>query len=197
MSPVVYFDLETGGIDPDSPVIQLAAVAIDQCTWRELDSFEKKLLFDESLADPEALALNHYDPDVWRKEAFQPQVALRDFAVFLNPYRSVEFVSKKTGNPYSVAKLAGHNAANFDAPRLQRMYSSHGIFLGADPRVRCTYQLAMWWFDAHALSPKSFKLGDLCEYFGLEGSGAHDALADVRMTVALARRLSDWAAPID
>jgi exodeoxyribonuclease-1 len=48
--------------------------------------------------------------------------------------------------------------------------------------------------------PPSFKLGDLTRANGIEHTGAHEALADVRATIALARllkarqpRLFDWA----
>ena len=51
------------------------------------------------------------------------------------------------------------------------------IYLPADPRVRCTMQRAMWWFDeARIEPPKDYKLGTLCEYFGIAVSETHEAL---------------------
>jgi len=49
----------------------------------------------------------------------------------------------------------------------------------------------MWWFDEHseAERPKNLKLDTVCEYFSIMKPGAHDALVDVRLTAALARRL--------
>ena len=35
------------------------------------------------------------------------------------------------------------------------------------------------------------ELGTVCEYFGIAVEGQHDALVDVRLTAALARRLRD------
>ena len=64
----VFFDLETGGVTPDHPDIQLAAIAVDS-DLNELDSFERKIQFKESDADPEALKLNHYDASIWDSEA--------------------------------------------------------------------------------------------------------------------------------
>jgi DNA polymerase III epsilon subunit-like protein len=50
-------------------------------------------------------------------------------------------------------------------------------------------QLALWWFNEHKeeTPPANFRLGTLCEYFGipLRAEDAHDALADVRATVLL------------
>ena len=36
---IVFFDLETGGLEPTHPDIQLAAVALDG-EWNELESFD-------------------------------------------------------------------------------------------------------------------------------------------------------------
>lgn len=189
MRPVaVYFDLETGGVLDTHPDIQLAAIAIDENTWAELETFEAKIAFDAATADPEALALNHYTPEAWAGAATVSLVS-RKFASFLERYRCLTMVSKRSGKPYSVAKLVGHNAATFDGPRLKRMFEKVGSFLPADPRVRCTCQRAFWWFDERGLAPRDFKLGTLCEYFAIPVHQTHDALADVRLTIALSRAM--------
>ncbi len=188
----VYFDTETAGLRPTQPIIQLAAVAVDENSWDELGHFEAKLLFDESGADAEALAINHYDPEVWRKSGDTSLTAALNFARFLEPYKSIQMVSKRTGRPYSVARLAGHNAATFDGPRLQALFSNLGLFLPADPRVRCTLQRAIWYFEeSGSPAPCNYKLESLCKHFGIEipESGAHDALTDVRLTVQLAKAM--------
>jgi exonuclease len=184
----VYFDLETGGVKDEHPDIQLAAVAVDEDTWNELLSFEAKIAFDATKADPEALALNHYSAEAWVGSQPPGQVAFR-FAGFLERFRSLTMISKRTGKPYSVAKLIGHNAASFDGPRLRRMFDRCSLFLPADPRVRDTCQRALWYFDERGEVPADFKLGTLCEHFGISTEGAHDALTDVRLTIALARAL--------
>ena len=79
---VVYFELETGGVLEQHPIIQITAVAIDETTWRELGAIEMKLQFDPAKADPEALKMNHYDPAVWAAEAIpvgQATDALKSF----------------------------------------------------------------------------------------------------------------------
>ena len=64
----------------------------------------------------------------------------------------------------------------------------------ASYRVFCTLQRAMWLFhECKELTPPvDFKLGTLCQYFGvpLRAEDAHDALADVRATVALYREMN-------
>src|ERR1019366_3616301 len=105
---LVFFDLETAGLTSAHPDIQLAAIAVDP-DWNELDTFDEKIRFDISRADPEALKLNHYDPAIWEREALGECAVVKSFAAFLGPYKCVQLVSKRTGNPYSVARLAGHH----------------------------------------------------------------------------------------
>ena len=134
-------------------------------------------------------------PHVWSSEAVAERMAVRAFAAFLEQYRVLGRVSQK-GNPYSVARLAGHNVARFDAPRLLRMFKRNGgAFLPADAFMPLdTMQLALWRFAEVEKRPKNLKLRTLCEFFGIETAGAHDALADVRMTVQVARHLFEQAA---
>jgi DNA polymerase III epsilon subunit-like protein len=184
--PLVFFDLETGGLNPAvHPVIQLAAIAVDE--WgHELDTFEQKIVFSVADCDPAALEINHYDEATWKKSAIGAQSAAAIFSEFLRPFAWVEMRSKR-GSAYRVARLVGHNAATFDGPFLQQMFKRAGVFLPADPRVLCTVQRALWWFSEEEDAPsiENFKLETLCDFFGVTLSGAHDALADVRATVKL------------
>lgn len=184
----VFFDFETGGIREDHPNIQLAAIAVNG-DWAEVGSFEKKIQFDESTAEPEALKMNHYDPAVWKAEALPMAKVVAMFAEFLRPFCCIEKVGRR-GVPYSVARLAGHNAATFDGPRLRRMFEECRTFLPTELFVRDTLQRALWWFDERGIVPKSLRLVELCSYFNLPEDGAHDALSDVRMTISLAKRLT-------
>ncbi len=191
MSYTIYFDTETGGVLPSHPTIQLAAVAIEDGTWKEAAGFERKIKFNEADADPEALKINHYDPEVWRLNAVPVGAAVMHFGKFCEPYRSIEMMSKRTNKPYSVGKLAGHNAATFDLPRLRGMFGEN--FFPFSYHVKDTLQRALWFFDEHPelTRPPSLKLSVLCEYFGIVTAGAHDALADVRMSAAIARAFAE------
>lgn len=186
----IYFDLETAGLEPHHPDIQLAAIAMDEESGSEIEAFEVKIKFDPTKADPDALALNHYLESAWEK-SWHAGAVVAEFSRFLNKHKSLTMVSRRTGNPYRVAKLVGHNAATFDGPRLRAMYDKYSTFLPADPRVRCTCQRAMWWFDERRIAPTDYKLATLCDYFGIPINNSHEALADVRATIALARALSE------
>ena len=141
---LVFFDFETGGIEPVKPEIQLASVVIDE-GFNELAHFESKIAFDKTKADAAALGLNHYTDEAWKDAPTAGAVAAK-FARFADQYKSVEMTSKRTGNPYTVARLAGHNAATFDAPRLRRMFETAGQFMPFHPIPLDTLQLALWKF---------------------------------------------------
>lgn len=193
---IVFFDLETGGTDPRRhPIVQLAAIAVDpEDDMRELETLEVKLRFDPAAADPEALRVNGHDPGVWAREAVEPSEAMKAFSDLLRRHATVQMVSRRTGRPYSVARLAGHNAAAFDKPFIDEWYRAAGEFLPAHPRVLDTHHLALW---AHALhpegaAPQSTALGEMIRLHNLAREGAaHEALSDVRATVALARALTN------
>jgi len=191
---VVFFDLETAGLGRSSAIIQIAAVAVDS-RLNELERFETKIRFDIGSASAEALAVNSFEPTVWKRLARQPKDAAHEFARFLRRHATVDMVSAQ-GKPYQVARLAAHNAA-FDGPLLIRFYSQLGIFLPGARSVYCTLQRAYWLFqeDQRLTPPANYKLPTLCEYFGirLEDSEAHDAIADVQATVKLYQAMMEHA----
>lgn len=184
---IVFFDFETGGIEPIKPEIQLAAIAVND-QFVEVDSFESKIAFNVLDADPEALKMNHYNTEAWVNAPTADSVSVK-FAKFAERYKSVEMVSKRTGRPYNVARLAGHNAATFDAPRLRKMFDRSGQFAPFHPIPLDTLQLALWKLQFIGKKPANFQLSTLCEYFGINTDGAHDALTDVRLSAALTKAL--------
>jgi DNA polymerase III epsilon subunit-like protein len=191
---LVFVDLETGGLETWRPIIQLAAIAIAG-NGRELEAFEAKLRFDERFADPKSLRKNHYSSERWLREARPACVVAESFAQLLMRHATIDQTSAG-GRVFQVAQLVAHNA-DFDGPFLKAWYERMRLFLPASPRVLCTVQRAMWSFHENKLltPPTDFKLGTLCEYFGipLAADDAHDALNDVRATVALYRAMNDAA----
>lgn len=187
MTYTIFADIETDGLHEDCQVIQLAAIAVDE-SFAEVASFERKVAFDEFAADAEALKVNHYTREAW-SDAPSPRQVVQEFNRWMEPYRSIQMVSKKSGKPYSVAKLAGHNFSTFDLPRLRRMYGES--FFPCGYHAKDTLQRALWFFDEHPerARPESLKLSVLAAYFGIATDGAHDALVDVRLSAAIARAI--------
>ena len=125
---LVFFDLETAGLDTSSAIIQIAAVAVDS-QLRELEIFETKIRFDVASASPEALSVNSFEPTIWKRLARQPKDAGRQFSDFLRRHATVDMTSRE-GKPYQVARLVAHNAA-FDGPFIIQWYQDLGRFLPA------------------------------------------------------------------
>ena len=190
---VDLFDVVAGQVKVTGPIIQIAAIAINR-DYREIETFEVKVWFNERDADPAALATNHYDREIWRRDGLSPEVAAKRFAEFLRRHATIDKMSAN-GEPYRIAQLVAHNAERFDGPLIHAWFKMLGKFCPAAYSVFCTKQRAYWLFhEQKSLTPPaSFKLSTLCEYFGvhLRNEDAHDALNDVRATVGLYRAFLD------
>ena len=190
---LVFCDLETAGVDPQKhPIIQIAAIAVDSSLC-ELETFELKIRFDEAEANPKSLSANRYSRELSESEAVEAAIAAQHFAGFLRRHSTVDMLSA-TGKPYRLAQIVAHNGERFDGPFLHAWYRKLGLFCPARKMVLCTKQRALWLFDEDkSLTPPSdFKLGTLCQYFGvkLRAADAHDAFNDVRATVELYRAMT-------
>lgn len=177
MKTCVFFDLETGGLDPTRhPIIQIAAAAADWATLDVIETYERKIEIDLACCEAEALRVNSYDPAVWSEEAKSPLESLREFADFLRRHACVEMTSK-AGRPYKVAQLAAYNAA-FDGEFLTYAYRSAELFLPAGWSVLCTLQRVRWHFAELGERLPSHRLGDVCQHMGITLANAHDAQHD-------------------
>lgn len=187
---IVVFDLETGGLDPRRhPIIQIAALAVDH-EWQEIEAIQCKLKFDPGKCEPQALQTNHYDAEVWEREAVGAMGARHLLSQFFVRHATKQKRSARTGNLYSVAALAGHNAASFDSGFLVEWYKAANEFCPAACfEVLDTLHLARWWQAWTGAPLPNLKLETLAAHFGIEVAQAHDALSDVRTTAALARAL--------
>lgn len=187
---LVFVDIETAGLQTWRPIMQIAAIAVTS-SFRELEAFEEKIQFDERDAVRRTLRKRHYNREIWRRDGRHPRDVACDFSNFLCRHASLD-VSSSRGKPFVVAQLVAHNA-EFDGPFLRAWFERLGLFFPGAHRIFCTMQRAMWLFHENpALTPPTdFKLGTLCEYFGvdLKPDEAHDALTDVRATVGLYRAI--------
>ena len=187
---LVMFDLETGGLEIERPILQIAAIAVDR-QLDELDTFDVKIRFDERAACPDALRRVHYRRAEWKRSAVSPKKAAWAFARFLRRHASVE-VLREDLTTFRVAQLASHNS-QFDGPFLSAWFDRLGVFLPASYRAFCTLQRAYWLFHEHPQLPvpDDFRLGTLCEYFRvpLNPADAHEAMADARAALAVYRAI--------
>jgi len=180
--PLVICDIETAGLSVQHDIIQLAAVAVSTKDWSELEAFEVKLQFDPAKAEPTALKVNGYTAEAW-KDAVSTETGLTRLSRLFERHRCAIRTSK-AGRAYTVAIAGGYNAT-FDSERIFYQSRKLNIFQAADPRFLDVMQLAFW----KQLNLDSYKLTKVAEHFGLSTEGAHDALADVRMTIEVLKRL--------
>jgi len=174
---MVFFDTETSGLlDYKHEIIQIGAISGNS-------EFEVKLRFDMDKADPKALEMNCYNEDVWAEEAVDPEEAMNAFSEFLEDFKFVGKVGKKSGKPYKVARLVGHNASTFDKGFMMALYRTYDAFMPFEFKIWDTQQLAMWSLP----DAEHHKLEVLCEYYNIDIGNAHDALAD-----AIATRRVAW-----
>jgi DNA polymerase III epsilon subunit-like protein len=196
---LVFVDIETAGAQTWRPIIQIAAIAVNN-SFHELEQFEEKILFDHRRAAARCLRKRNYCPKRWAKQGRRDKDVAVDFSAFLTRHATVHAVTTQ-GRPFAVAQLVAHNAS-FDAPFLRTWFEQLGLFFPGTYRVFCTLQRALWLFheNQNLPPPRDFKLQTLCAYFGVEFTDGkpHDALADalatVRLYQAMMRRSDDQRA---
>ena len=180
--PLVVCDIETAGLTLEHDIIQIAAVVVSTKDWSEKESFEVKLKFDSAKAEATALKVNGYTAEAW-KDAVTPLQGLGRLSKLFERHRSATRISAR-GNAYTVAIAAGYNGS-FDSERIMHQSRKLSLFQAVDPRFLDVMQLAFW----KQLGLDSYKLVKVAEHFQLSTEKAHDALADVRITIEVMKKL--------
>lgn len=190
---IVFYDIETSGLDSNiQDIIQIAAIAfsIEGGEWNELEEFEVKLRFDQNKASKEALDGNCYNEEIWEKEAIPRSSGLRMFSSFLNKYKDVKRVGKKSGKEFLCCRTAGHNIKMFDDHFVRAMFNKFDLFCPMDYlEVYDTLQLVLWDSIGYQNKPENYQLGTLCDVFDITLETAHDALSDIRANSMLAQKI--------
>lgn len=186
---LIFFDLETSGLDPEeNEIIQIAALA-EGPSGEILGRFNRKVEFDLDLADDQALEINHYDESVWEKEAISRENLCRDFYAFLQPYRSLTRYAR-LGKPYQVCQLVGYNSEKFDIAFLNNHFKEFAKFLPCDLRTLDVMQLALWTGYRKQWDIANYKLATVAAYLGISVPGdLHDAEVDVVLTRLIMHKL--------
>lgn len=185
---IVFVDVESIGLDPSGPIRQIAAVAVD-CQLQELDAFDMKLNVDWRRIRQWQRDARRRPPRPRPTDELTPAQA---FADFLARHATAEVVLPG-GGALRVAQLAAHHAAH-DGAFLRAFFERNQRCYPGRFQMLCTMQRAMWLIHElrPLVSPPDFKLATLCRYFGVpfDPADAHDALIDVRATVALYRAMA-------
>jgi len=184
---IVFADIESIGLDPNGPIRQIAAVAVDDML-REVEAFDVKVAVDWRRIRAWRQRPRSSPPTPSFTSETEPA---QRFAEFLSRHATLDVLTAR-GTTLRVAQLAAHHAAH-DGPFLQAFFARNRRFYPGDYRMLCTVQRAQWFFQEHdgLVTPADFKLATLCEYFRVPFPAAtrHDALVDVRATLALYREI--------
>jgi DNA polymerase III epsilon subunit-like protein len=200
---ICVFDFETDGNNPKvcSPV-QIAALMIDPIQLEIIPGSE----FNMNMK-PEVLEENDsyvYTTDIldfhakvkgcakeqvlseWKKYPKQ-QHTWELFVNYLDKYHTRS--SKKS--QFTAPIAAGYNINKFDLPIIHRLSNKYGhinkeensnIFFPRD--TADLMNVVFYWFEYNS-ELKSYTLDSLREHFGIDKTGAHDALKDVKDTAEI------------
>jgi len=165
---LVFFDLETSGLDPDvHEIIDLAAVRIRPDFTRQTKIVSRRCTLTRPLdASEEALKVNGYNANEWR-DAVPVRVALVEFASILD----------------ADVVLVGHNAARFDWAFIHAGFKREAL---AEPEVKYVIDTASiaWPLCVRGHIDK-ISLESICARYDVSNYGQHRAMADVRRCVAI------------
>jgi hypothetical protein len=183
---IVFVDVESIGVDPNGPIRQIAAVAVDS-QLQEIEAFDFKMKVDWRRV---RLWQSDHRRRVPRPRPADELRASQAFAEFLSRHATMEIPFHRKSR--RLAQLAAHHATH-DSLFLQAFCERNLNYYPAHYQMLCTLQRALWYFYEHpwCAPPTDFKLATLCHYFSVpfDPDRAHDALYDARATVALYRRL--------
>ncbi|XP_078023854.1 DNA polymerase III PolC-type-like [Epinephelus lanceolatus] len=174
MSNIVFFDLETTGLDPGCHIIQLSAV----CGEREFNAYilprrpiSPRATELTGLTQSRGTLYRHWTP----LDTVFLYDALKDFIDFLRYCRP-----RRCKRPHRrPVLLAAHNAKEFDAPILARVLQKCSLWEDFQQVVSGfvdTLLLSRNLYDLHSYSLKSLAKHFLHRYYD-----AHDGLEDARI----------------
>ena len=176
---LAFIDVETTGLDPERhEIIEIGCIVAKQvpssngrgATLEILEEFESKVKPEHlETAEPEALRVNGYNSGDW---LFAPDLTQ---------------VMKTVAEITPGANIIGQNVF-FDWQFVDRAFKKTGV------QNRMHYHrldlMSMVFAKCyHDERLQRFNLGSLCEYFGVKNDAAHTALADIRATVEVYKKL--------
>lgn len=173
---LAFVDVETTGLDPDKhEIIELGLVLVRQKggegkDFEVIDEIDFKIKPERiEDADPQSLKVNGYDASQW---------------IFANSLpEAMKAFSEKTKDAIFVA----HNLT-FDNAFVEKAFQKTGIANQMFYPKIDTISLAYAKLHGN-LKVEKFRLQKLCEYFGIQNSNAHTALADCRALFEVYKRL--------
>lgn len=186
----IFTDIETSGLKKEVHEITQLAAVVTTPTFEIVSQFNKRTRFDVSKANPKALEIGHYDPDIWSREAVPFKDAAEEFKSFVNDFTWIPRTSKGSGRTYHIARMAGHNVKKFDGPFLFHHFQVNDVWYPFDMKKYLdTLELIDSYESFFAEEFENHKLPTLCEAFGVVNEKAHDAIYDCLANVDVAKEM--------
>lgn len=177
---VTFIDVETGGLSPSNPILEIGAWTMDLYTPSSLSEFSAYLKYNESEISYEAWQMQAVRRV--RKDRVEPLVAFKKFADYLAKYAMVPKISTISKAPWKAARVGGHNI-RFDLDALMHHSKMLNIFLPFHLPGMDTMHLAQWLMpdlSSYSLENTAAAMG-----FVYDPAELHNALEDAKLTAMI------------
>jgi DNA polymerase III epsilon subunit-like protein len=193
---VIVFDYETDHLDTNlANPVQIGAVAIDLRNLEIDANSEFNVIVCPDDIDKDDYLERHSSTiafhaklnscsndevmDNWKKNGISERVAWNEFINYCKDYQ--------IGSSYkNIPIAAGQNIRKFDLPITENLVSKYNTrYPFARREVFDLLDMTPLWFMFSKSPPPNLKLETVGKYFGLDVTGAHDALFDVKLTAQL------------
>jgi len=175
---LAFIDLETTGLDPDRhEIIEVGGIIVRQSIspdggriFETIEEFEYKVKPEHlELAEPEALRINGYNDLEWM---FAPDLT-----------SVMKILADKTAD----CIMVGQNVF-FDWSFLKKAFEKTGV-VNKMHWQRLDLISMVFAKHYHDETLERYNLGALARFFGVENAKAHSALADIRTTFEIYKKL--------
>lgn len=190
---ICVFDFETDGSDPlECSPVQLAAVMVDPIKLEIISDSEFNINFKPEVLEKDenyeykgdilefhAKVQNCQPSDILEKWKTYPkqEQSWKQFINYLDKYH----VRSSKKNIFTAPIAAGYNIYRFDlliVDRLNSKYNNNnGLFFPRD--VLDIMNIIFYWLENND-KIKSYALDNIRDFFGIDKTGAHDAMKDVK-----------------
>jgi DNA polymerase-3 subunit epsilon len=170
---LLVVDIETSGLDPFThEIIELAAVRLSPQMREEKMVLEHKIKMTRpEVAEAKALEVNRYTPAEWQNAAPLRVALVSLVQVMAGPLEPI---------------VVGHNPT-FDLMFLRVAFWRERLQM---PDVRYTIDTAtLAWPLCSAGKLARISLESICAAYGVANDGSHRAMADVRRTIAVYKKM--------
>lgn len=194
MKKYLIYDVESGGLSSDKHSLLTAYFKVIDQNFQQIDTLSLKIKPPNATyaVTAKALSINKIDLVKHYAEAISIEEARRQLVAFL---------SRHSASGESPLTPVGHNVT-FDEGFVQKQLledTDRGISGKESWEMYVSYRRIDTAALAEALRMKGVipasvgsSLGSLCQFFGIDSSGAHDAQVDVDMTGDLLRGMLNF-----